>query len=136
MGEGTVLMLIALGAVGGLVLIQAWLNLGASAPRGVPVPWISGPLGKLVRGDAVLFFYNPACVASRALHPHVRELAGAEERIQIVDVTEALSIAHAFSVTCTPTLVRIQDGLVRDTRVGMVPRRELEAMIRILIARR
>lgn len=132
MSEGVLLLSLVLGAVAILGIVQAWLNLGATAPPGIPVPWLSGPIGELVRRDALLFFHTPRCRTCRAMYPHIERLATHDERILAVDVTREPGLARAFGIEAAPTVIRIKDGLVRDTRVGMVSRAGLETMVRIL----
>ncbi len=132
MSDGVLLVSIVLGAVVILGLVQAWLNLGAASPPGIPVPWLSGPFGQQIRGDALLFFYSPRCPTCRAMYPHIERLADHEEQIFAVDVIQDAQLARAFGIEAVPTLIRIKDGLIRDTRVGMVPRASIEAMVRIL----
>jgi len=113
----------------GLIAVQGWMKMRLAAQQGQPAPALPGPLGQLVRGDALLFFHSPTCGPCKVMAPHVDRLAATDARVQSIDVSQQLDVARAFAVMATPTVVAVHDGVIIDTRVGMVPPGALRGLL-------
>ena len=72
----------------------------------------------------LVLFGTPACPASRALHPLLRDLAAVYARhlrIAVLNAERAPLIAEQFGVQVTPTMLLMQEGEVVTRVVGFAP---------------
>lgn len=82
-------------------------------------------------------FWAEWCGPCRMLAPTLDALAEDSEgkvkagklKIVKVDIEAAKSIAVRFGVRGIPTLMMFKDGEQKDTKVGVVPRSQIEALI-------
>lgn len=77
-------------------------------------------------------FWAPWCSPCRAIGPVLEELAdeyGGRLDVVKVNVDENPLTAGRYGVRGIPTLLFIEDGAVRETKVGMAPKDELAALI-------
>jgi len=123
-------MLAFFGVVAFLVVMfvmQARIHRQAAALVGtVPGP-LPPPFDTVVQGDTLLWFHSPTCGPCRAMHADVKALEQ-EGRLHIVDVSQNLPIARAFSVMATPTTVRVRDGRIIAVHAGVLRRAALETL--------
>ncbi len=77
----------------------------------------------------VLYFHSPHCGPCKAMTPVVERLQSRYPNLAKLDVAEHLDLARQFGVTATPTLIRIENGVIRDVLLGAVSEKKLEALL-------
>lgn len=66
----------------------------------------------------LLYFYSPSCSACRQMTPAIEELSGRNKNIIMVNVIEEIAIAEKLGVLATPTLVLVQNSVIKEFIVG------------------
>ena len=78
-------------------------------------------------------FWAPWCGPCRMLAPAVEELAEEYEgkvKVGKINVDEQGALAMQFGVASIPTLILFKDGEIADTRIGFMPKEEIEEMLK------
>ena len=68
------------------------------------------------------------CGPCKKLHPIMEQLAGEYgEKIRVVevDIESSPNVAVKYGVTSIPQLMFVQDGVVRETVVGLLPKSKI-----------
>lgn len=81
----------------------------------------------------VLVDFNATwCGPCRMLKPVLEALSAERSDVKIVgiDVDENMDLAQEYGVSSIPCVVLIKDGAEADRSVGLVPKEQLEAMLR------
>ena len=80
----------------------------------------------------LLDFWAPWCGPCRMLAPTVEEIAeeyDGRAKVCKVNVDEEEELAIRFGLASIPTLLVFRNGQLADTKVGFVPKEEIEAML-------
>lgn len=78
-------------------------------------------------------FWAPWCGPCRMLAPAIEEIAEEYEgRIKVgkINVDQEGSLAMKFNVASIPTLILFRNGEIADTKVGFMPKDEIEEMLK------
>ena len=78
-------------------------------------------------------FWAPWCGPCRMLAPTIELLAEEMEgvaKVGKVNVDEQPGLAARFGISSIPTLIVFEDGKVKNTSVGVVPKSMIEDMLR------
>ena len=81
-------------------------------------------------------FWAPWCMPCHAVAPIVEEIAREYEgKIKVckLNVDQGPATASKYGIMAIPTLVIFKDGKAVDKIVGMVPKSEIEAKIKLYI---
>ena len=81
-------------------------------------------------------FWAPWCMPCHAVAPIVEEIAREYEgKIKVckLNVDQGHATASKYGIMAIPTLVIFKDGKAVDKIVGMVPKSEIEAKIKLYI---
>lgn len=111
--------------------LQIFMRIRARRMRGAPVP----SLPKRFEADLesglplVFYFHSPGCRACRAMTPLMKEIAGKNRNVFIMDASEDVDTARRFGVMGTPTTVRVADGKISDFVLGPRSREFLMELI-------
>lgn len=74
----------------------------------------------------LFYFYNEHCGHCRRVTPLIEEMRQRHDGVVMVDVRRQMSVARRFGVVGTPSLVRVDDGLVSNVHVGAISQKQLQ----------
>lgn len=120
-----VLFLLLLIGVAGL---QIALFLRSKRQEGKVAPPLDEvlPEGVSPQPRMLLYFYSEHCGPCRSVTPLVEELAKQHAGVVKVDVRRHMHTARRFGVMGTPSLVRIDDGMITRVHVGGISTHRLQ----------
>lgn len=78
-------------------------------------------------------FWAPWCGPCRMLAPAIEEIAEEYEgqiKVGKINVDQEGSLAMKFNVASIPTLILFRNGEIADTKVGFMPKYEIEEMLK------
>lgn len=110
------------------VVIQAVRLLKAKRRQAMAAP----PLAEVLPDETppqprmLFYFYSEHCGHCRGVTPLVEEIRRRHDGVVMVDVRRQMAVARRFGVQGTPSLVRVDDGLVSDVHVGAINQRQLQ----------
>ncbi|MFA5082749.1 MAG: thioredoxin family protein [Hydrogenophilaceae bacterium] len=64
------------------------------------------------------YFYATRCGPCRAMAPLVDRLSATHRNLIKVDVAAAPDLARGFGIAATPSFILVEDGLIRQVRLG------------------
>lgn len=107
---GLVLLLVAMQF---MALRQARRSEGRPAPDTASV---DGEAGIDVR--RVYYFHALHCGPCRAMTPLVDRIGASHRNLVKVDVAQRPDLARGFGIAATPSFVRVDNGVIRQVRLG------------------
>lgn len=116
-------VIILLSILGLFVILNLGMRFRGLTRRGKPVPDIGGALGKSLaeRETTIAYFFTPACGACRTQERYWPEVRQRFSNIISIDASRNYEAARSFGVLGTPTIVVIQNGVIKDYFVGVTP---------------
>ena len=82
-------------------------------------------------GVTLVDFFATWCGPCKMLSPVLEELASLRDSVSIVkiDIDENQALAQKYGIMSVPTLMLFENGKPIDTKVGFLPKPQLEAWI-------
>jgi thioredoxin 1 len=115
-----ILLAVLIGFFALMIGMRIAIQFKASLLKGKSAPELTNACGKIIRENqkSLFYFYSPGCGACRSMTPVIRKLSETNRNIAAVDISSDMSTARSFSVMATPTLVLIDNGLIKDVFIG------------------
>ena len=84
------------------------------------------------QGKVLVDFWASWCGPCRMLSPIVDQVAAEHPGVKVgkVNVDEQPKLAEKFQIMSIPTLLVFEDGKLKDQSVGLVPKEQVEALLR------
>jgi thioredoxin 1 len=110
------------GIVALFILLQVAVRVSMARKKGKPAPELGGKLGKEMSkgGRTVLYFFSPQCGACKPMTPVFEKLAKSEKSIKLVNIADDMETARKFGIMGTPSVVVVEEGIIKDFRVGQM----------------
>jgi thioredoxin 1 len=115
-----------------LILMQFTARLRAKRTQGQPAPDTTAVDGAAhVDRRRVYYFFATHCGPCRVMTPTVDHLRTTHRNLVKVNVAESPELARGFRIAATPSFVLVEDGVIRQVRLGTQSDRQLLAMLEI-----
>ncbi len=103
----------------------------AKRSKGMKLSGLRGGLKKLEQAGSkgLVYFHSPGCHACKAQTPVIKKLQNKYANLYDIDVSKDYASAKAFGVKATPTMVQVENGIVKDIIIGA---RQEQAIVSIL----
>ena len=66
----------------------------------------------------VLYFFSPRCSMCKQISATLESLQSGQNNVLFIDVGQQTEIAKKFRVMGTPTLIRVEKGLIKQVMMG------------------
>ncbi len=117
------LVVMLLVVIGLFVLLQWFFRLRGWRRKGKPVPLVGGALAKALRQSdpVVVYFYSPSCRACRTQEHYLTAVQEKKKPLVRINVRKDTQTAQKFGVMGTPTIVIIENRVIKEYFVGITP---------------
>jgi thioredoxin 1 len=106
------------------VLARARRRIGTAAPDTAA---LDGSIADMRR--RVYYFYAAHCGPCRAMTSMVDRLHPAHANLIKVDVADSPELARGFGIAATPSFVLVEDGVIRQVKLGAQSERRILALL-------
>ncbi|MDA8381869.1 MAG: thioredoxin family protein [Betaproteobacteria bacterium] len=108
----------------GMALWRAKQAIGRRAPEDDAIAAQTNAVG-----PRLYYFYAPTCGPCKAMTPLVDRLIAAHGNLIKVNVAQAPELARGFGISATPSFVLVEDGIIRQVRLGAQSERQVRALL-------
>ena len=123
-----ILLAIIGSVIGFMIAMRLYIQWKSSAIKGKPAPTLDGKAGKILKKGrtALFYFYSPACGACKAMTPAVKKMSAAKDNVFTIDISHDMGTARKFGVMATPTVIVVENRVVKNILIGPQPPAVLE----------
>ncbi len=103
----------------------------AKRSKGMKLSGLKGDLKRLEQNGSkgLVYFHSPGCHACKAQTPVIKKLQNKYSNLYDIDVSKDYASAKVFGVKATPTMVQVENGIIKDIIIGA---RQENAIVSIL----
>ena len=83
-----------------------------------------------IPNSGVIYFGASWCPPCKQVKPFIKELKQENKEIHEIDVEENSLMAEYFQVVNVPTFVSVKNGKEYDRRLGAIPKKDIENMLK------
>ncbi len=122
------LLYLLLGAFCLLFGMQYFVKIKSAMKKGKPAPELPKKYEKGLKSNAsmLLYFYSKSCRACEPMVPIIERLKKSQPFVFKVNVQEEMSVAQKFSIMGTPSVVIIENGMIKEFLVGPQPESKIQ----------
>ena len=77
----------------------------------------------------VYYFYANHCHHCRAITPIVDQLSVSHPNLIKINIDDSKEIAQRFGIAGTPSLILVEDGIIRETLLGSQSEKRIKCML-------
>ena len=118
------------GLMAAMILFQIFMSRLAKRAVGQPAPdttTVDGEAHNMRR--RVYYFYATHCGPCRAMTPIVDQMRATHPNLIKINIDDSLEIAQGFRIAGTPSLVLVEEGLIRQVLLGAQSENKLKHML-------
>jgi thioredoxin 1 len=99
--------------------------------KGKLVPEIGGAVGEILKagGKSIFYFYSPNCRACTSMTPIVDRLSVENKNLYKINILKDINSAQKFGVMGTPSLVVVEEGVIKEFLVGHQPEEKIYGLL-------
>ncbi|MCK5674354.1 MAG: thioredoxin family protein [Spirochaetales bacterium] len=122
---------IVLGIVAAFFLLQFFMGLKMKMKKGKTVPVLGGAHGRMIKAGSkvMMYFYSPNCRACKSITPIVRALSKKHKNVFSINITKDMDTARQLGILGTPSIVLVEDGIIKEFMAGAVGESQILAML-------
>jgi thiol-disulfide isomerase/thioredoxin len=111
--------------------LQVYTFYLAKRSKGMHLSGLQGDLKKLEQPGSrgLVYFHSPSCHACKVQTPVVKKLQTKYRNLYAVDVSKDYTSAKVFGVKATPTMVQVENGIVKDIIIGARQEQAITAIL-------
>ncbi len=113
------------------VILQLFMLLKMRLKKGKPAPELEGEMGAAITkgGKTLLYFHSPSCGACRSMTPMIEEFKKSKKNIFSINIVSDMDTPRKFGILGTPSVVLVEDEVIREFLVGAQSRERISGML-------
>ena len=124
-------LIIVLAVFALFVAAQLYVRVSTFRKKGKAVTDVPGKLGKEINQGKklLLYFYTHSCAACKSMTPLIDKLSGEHDNVRKVNLGTDMDVGRKFGVMATPTLVLVEDGIIKSFLIGAKSYAQLKTLL-------